>query len=240
MLESASALRSDPQAHAAAGETDLGRDLESVQRKLAQAGRILQQDEGPDRLAALERLRALVRGLKADQQRLAEAAKRGGASGAEKGAQAAGGKQPSQSRGADGASAQSGSGGSTGPYAGYDRGYSIDPSTIRQQVGARMRDISSLHGDFDAIGDLADDVQAVLAALNESRVDGAGGIDLETLRMRQAELLARLQNLELALRESPETKPDSLIARHSAELAPRYQSLVEQYYRRLSEEAVSR
>lgn len=234
MLESARALRSDPRAHAAAEENELGRDLESIEEQLVQAGRTLQQQtEGVERQAALQRLRALVRNLKADQQRLAEAARRGSAADADL---ATNGRQASPSTGTSGMTNGSAKGGPAGPMGGYDRGYSIDASIIRQQTGERMREISTLKGDFTDIGEVAQDVEAVLQALNTSEINGSGTVDLQTLQVRQAQLLARLQRLEVALRESPENNSDGLIARRSAELSPRYQPLVDEYYRRLSEE----
>jgi hypothetical protein len=237
ILDSARKLREDPRAHAESGEIDLEADLGSVQQKLAQAGRSLRQDEGPDRQAALERLRALVRNLKADQQRLAEAANRGTRQPTTAGNK---GDQASQDPAKGSAQGQAGTGGGVGPYGGYDRGYSIDPSTIRRQMTERMGEISALRDQFAGIGDLANDVEAVLAALNETRFDGIDGTELETLRIRQARLLARLQNLELALRESAQEEPARFIARQSIVLTPRYQTLVDHYYRKLSEKAATR
>jgi hypothetical protein len=207
-----------------------------VQQKLAQAGRSLNQDQGPDRQAALERLRALVRNLKADQRRLAEAANRDPGQSGSAGNR---GDQAPQNPAAGSAQGQAGTGTgeAVGPYGGYDRGYGIDPSRIRQQVMDRMGEISALRDQFAGIDDLANDVEAILAALSETQHDGINGTELETLRMRQASVLARLQDLEFALRESAQQEPERFIARQSVVLTPHYQTLVDHYYRKLSEQA---
>jgi hypothetical protein len=53
-------------------------------------------------------------------------------------------------------------------------------------------------------------------------------------------VLARLQDLEFALRESAQKEPERFIARQSVVLTPHYQTLVDHYYRKLSEQAAPR
>lgn len=239
MRNSARALIQDPRAQAATGEPALERDLEAVRQRLARAGeRSEDARAGEDKGMALERLRAMVRNLKADQRRLADTANRGlapdedGTNRGETG-QAGGGT-------GDG-TAQGGryGGGPVGSGYGYDGGYDVDFSGMRRQIRERMAEVSALEDAFGGLDDIAEDVEAVITALNALGAE-AGAEALQALRLRQAELLARLQEAEAGLRDGREAERQSLTVRPPVTVAPRYQSQVERYYRNLSEEPVAR
>ena len=107
---------------------------------------------------------------------------------------------------------------------------------MRRQVGQRIGEIDALRDRFEAVGEVAENVEAVISALDALR-DEADRLGLAALGERQRRLLAELQRLELALREGEAAARPSLSARVPLEVAPRHQRLAERYYRQLSEAA---
>jgi hypothetical protein len=218
-----------------AGESSAtGEDLEAVRQRLARAEGKVRAQGAPDAEDTLERLQAMVRSLKAEQQRLTDAANRGD-DGGKSGERSRAGAPSANGSGAagDGGGATAAGGGPAGPAGGgYDRGYSIDPSEFRQRTLARREELEALRDRFADVGDTAGDVDALIAAL-----DGLGGGDAnpEALRRRHAELLTALQELEARLRREVRETPQPVVTRPPVRVAPEDAAEVERYYRNLSE-----
>ncbi|WP_435104087.1 DUF4175 family protein [Arhodomonas sp. AD133] len=236
MRVSAEALDRDPERTQAAREAQLEDDIEFVRQRLVRADTTARGDgqAGLSEAERLERLRALVRGLKADEQRLADAERQGAASSS--GEQSTGTPPASGAEGA--ATAGTGTGttssstgtGPVGSAGGYDSSYRLGEFTARMRQ--RLGELGELADSFQGAGDVARDISALVEALQGETVPA----DLQALQRQHTALLARLQDIEYRLRENAGGHARAVAVRESTDVPPRYQAAVNRYYRSLSEE----
>ncbi len=196
----------------------LVRDLQSVRESLAEASRRAGAAPGADDDDG-EALRQMVRQLKRDQQRLTEAAAGSGS-----------GERTSGSTGAPGGETTAGP---AAPGAGAWGGWNgtVDIPGMRAGMIERLRRLGPLVERFDGNGSMAEDISALVAAL-EAVSTAPSMREFGELRARQAALLRAAQELELAARESTPIE-DAPPTRGEAPVPPPWQPLVEEYFREL-------
>ncbi len=228
MRISAKALeRGDPDNSQAAREGQLENDIEFVHQRLAQAENTAR---GGDRAGLgdaerLERLQALVRGLKADERRLAEAQRQSPAS-----SSGGAGEPTAPESGTTAASgADGGSAAPAGPAGGYGRSYRL--GELIDRMGRRLGELGDLADAFEATGDVARDISALVETLQGETAPA----DLAALERQHAALLEKLQAIEYRLRRGTTTDPQAVAVREPVDVPTRYQEAVDRYFRSLSE-----
>ena len=102
---------------------------------------------------------------------------------------------------------------------------------MRAGMIERLRRLGPLVERFDGNGSMAEDISALVAAL-EAVSTALSMREFGELRARQAALLRAAQELELAARESTPGE-DAPPTRGEAPVPPPWQPLVEEYFREL-------
>jgi hypothetical protein len=233
-------------------EAEIGSDIGTLQRKLGEAAGAASASGEDKRMAALERMRGLVRGLESVEERLRErGAETGGQNGREQGqegqqgqqgpqGQASGsqsGRQAGQGReGASDGGAQSASG-----FSGGRPGPAPRPDEARQlqrELRERAREAEALGrelregrpGDRGAAAGL-DSALREMRRFEDPRVYG----EPRGLAELVASVVQGLKAAEFAMRREVEG-PDreKLFLSGTQDLPPGWQALVEEYYRSLS------
>ncbi len=105
---------------------------------------------------------------------------------------------------------------------------------INAELGRQVADLGELLETFPPAPELAQDIQAVINALQTQRDAGASK-DSEELMRRHDVLLAQLKASERALREDVSAEPTTVAAGIRAEPGRHQRPMVESYYRNLSE-----
>lgn len=106
---------------------------------------------------------------------------------------------------------------------------------ITAQMLERLRGLRALNDDLDDLRALAGSVDGVIDAIES--LDGEGADRrLQQLAAEHEALLSELKRLEAALRADQPRSGQTTLARTRAEVESRYQSMVERYYRSLSEQ----
>jgi hypothetical protein len=225
-------------------EAEIGSDIGNLQKKLGEAAGAASASGEDKRMAALERMRGLVRGLESVEERLRE----GQPSGQQQGQQGQSGQQgqPSGSQsgraaapGREGASdggAQSGSG-----FSGGRPGPASRPDEARQlqrELRERAREAEALGrelaegrpGDRGAAAGLSSTLRE-MRRFEDPRVYG----EPRGLAELVASVVQGLKAAEFAMRREVEG-PDreKLFLSGTQDLPPGWQALVEEYYRSLS------
>lgn len=239
----------------------ISRDLEALEEDLAAARQAVEGSDRAEQNAALDQAEALVRGLEAMRNRLAERARPGGENEADRagesgrtgepGQQGQSGQQgesrPGESgQGEAGAEGESPSressegapGGGGGPGGRRD-----EARQLRAELDRRVRDAEGLRRELSGIGqsgefgaERLDDVVASLRGLNPERLIG----DPRGMEILEAEVLDTLRELEFDLRRALSGEDVGDVLTGDAGRAPEaYREMVEEYFRNLSREPSS-
>jgi hypothetical protein len=224
-------------------EAEIGSDIGNLQKKLGEAAGAASASGEDKRMAALERMRGLVRGLESVEERLRErGADRGRQSGREQGQQGqksgtqSGGEASPGREGASDGGAQSASGlsgGRPGPAPRPD-----EARQLQRELRERVREAEALGREFrdgrpgerGAAAGL-DSTLREMRRLEDPRVYG----EPRGLAQLVASVVQGLKAAEFAMRREVEG-PDreKLFLSGTQDLPPGWQALVEEYYRSLS------
>jgi len=225
-------------------EAEIGSDIGNLQKKLGEAAGAASASGEDKRMAALERMRGLVRGLESVEERLRE----GQPSGQQQGRQGQSGQQGQQSgspssrgaaQGREGASdggAQSGAGFGGGPPGPAPR--PDEARQLQRELRERAREAEALGrelgegrpGDRGAAAGLGSALRE-MRRFEDPRVYG----EPRGLAELVASVVQGLKAAEFAMRREVEG-PDreKLFLSGTQDLPPGWQALVEEYYRSLS------
>jgi hypothetical protein len=209
-------------------------DLQALRDRLEQAASISSQNETNPLEEALDAARELVRGMESMDRRLQET---------QQSQQGQGG----EGQGQEGGQQQGGQGGgrAMNPAGGQNRGGGAVRSNprpltdeeirqFRNEAGQRSDQARDLQNQLSQAGYSAEDLQAVVAAMNRLEREGTYS-DPAQLRMLQQEILDMLKRLEFGLRRDVEGDADrGATLSGSDEVPDGYRKLVEEYYRALA------
>ena len=223
----------DPQS-AVTLELNIEADLQALRDRLEQAASISSQNETNPLEEALDAARELVRGMESMDRRLQET---------QQSQQGQGG----EGQGQEGGQQQGGQGGgrAMNPAGGQNRGGGAVRSNprpltdeeirqFRNEAGQRSDQARDLQNQLSQAGYSAEDLQAVVAAMNRLEREGTYS-DPAQLRMLQQEILDMLKRLEFGLRRDVEGDADrGATLSGSDEVPDGYRKLVEEYYRALA------
>ncbi|MBT4187244.1 MAG: hypothetical protein HOE14_08545, partial [Gemmatimonadales bacterium] len=197
---------------------------------------------------ALDAARELVRGMESMDRRLQETQQ---SQQGQEGQQGQGGEgqqgQGGEGQGQEGGQQQGGQGGgrAMNPAGGQNRGGGAVRSNprpltdeeirqFRNEAGQRSDQARDLQNQLSQAGYSAEDLQAVVAAMNRLEREGTYS-DPAQLRMLQQEILDMLKRLEFGLRRDVEGDADrGATLSGSDEVPDGYRKLVEEYYRALA------
>jgi len=221
-------------------EAEIGSDIGNLQKKLGEAAGAASASGQDKRMAALERMRGLVRGLESVEERLREGQQQGqqgqsGQQGQQSGSQSGRAAAPGGEGASDG-SAQSASG-----FSGGRPGPAPRPDEARQlqrELRERAREAEALGrelgegrpGDRGAAAGLSSTLRE-MRRFEDPRVYG----EPRGLAELVASVVQGLKAAEFAMRREVEG-PDreKLFLSGTQDLPPGWQALVEEYYRSLS------
>jgi outer membrane murein-binding lipoprotein Lpp len=208
-------------------EAEIGSDIGNLQKKLGEAAGAASASGEDKRMAALERMRGLVRGLESVEERLRE----GQPSGSQSGRAAAPGREGASDGGAQSASGFSG--GRPGPAPRPD-----EARQLQRELRERAREAEALGrelgegrpGDRGAAAGLSSTLRE-MRRFEDPRVYG----EPRGLAELVASVVQGLKAAEFAMRREVEG-PDreKLFLSGTQDLPPGWQALVEEYYRSLS------
>ena len=213
-------------------------DLEALEADLAAARRAVEGSEHAERDSVLDQAQALVRGLEAMRNRLAdrhEPGRESSSGGGEEG-------QPGEDAAAEGRAGDAGQqgtpSGARGQGGGPFGGRPGDVRQLRSELERRIQDAEGLRRELTGIGDggnygaeRLDQVAAALRGLNPERLIG----DPRGMEQLEAEVLDTLRELEFDLRRAFSDEEVADVLTTDAERAPEaYRSMVEEYFRNLS------
>ena len=237
----------DPQS-AVTLELNIEADLQALRDRLEQAASISSQNETNPLEEALDAARELVRGMESMDRRLQETQQ---SQQGQEGQQGQGGEgqqgQGGEGQGQEGGQQQGGQGGgrAMNPAGGQNRGGGAVRSNprpltdeeirqFRNEAGQRSDQARDLQNQLSQAGYSAEDLQAVVAAMNRLEREGTYS-DPAQLRMLQQEILDMLKRLEFGLRRDVEGDADrGATLSGSDEVPDGYRKLVEEYYRALA------
>lgn len=213
-------LRRDSTASTTDLETGIARTLDSVRDKIGTA-RAIAAESGQTRERSLEALRTLVRSQGVVQQSLRTEAR---------------GQRGPQSGTAQGSTDRGGIATDGSADWGHHGSWN-DPqmADVRRSFVEGARQLDSLRQNINTVRRDSGDIEAVIEGLRALAESSAG---VEDLAAHHAQLLAALKEIEWQLRNEDSGGEDvKLVATERVEPGASYRTLVDEYYRRLSEEA---
>jgi hypothetical protein len=223
-------------------EARIGQSLEDTRRAVADAAGALGEPGQAEVARAAERLRDVLRSMRADgRPGEGRARARGGSDDGTPGGRL-GGNDRARAGTAIGSRAGGGPIDGTAPPVGWSSGAGAradlpapDVERLREGFAATARELEVLREELVSAGHEARDIEAVLRAL-AALGEAAGDLDAATLERRHEALIAALQDAERSLRAGlDEDESQALLAADEPRVAAHQRALVDEYYRRLSE-----
>ena len=226
-------------------EQQIGADIEEIRQALSEAEAAIGQNPADQWAEALEATRDLMRGVQSLEQRVGEAARRDGPAQDEQQRQSQGDLQ----QGGQSGQGQRGGGNRTGvPNQGGNRthaqpsDWNVGPDQVRQfsrEYREQAMDAQKLRQLLEQQGVTVDDLDAVIQALREFD-DQRIYADADEIARLQTFVNENLKRFEYRLRrenEGEDTNP--LFLAGSDEVPSGFRDLIEEYFRRLSQEEPS-
>tara|TARA_Y100000782_G_scaffold114262_1_gene149798 strand:- start:2263 stop:5748 length:3486 start_codon:yes stop_codon:yes gene_type:complete len=226
-------------------EQQIGADIEEIRQALSEAEAAIGQNPADQWAEALEATRDLMRGVQSLEQRVGEAAQRDGPDQDEQQRQSQGDLQ----QGGQSAQGQRGGGNRSGlPNQGGNRthaqpgDWNVGPDQVRQfsrEYREQAMDAQKLRQLLEQQGFTVDDLDAVIQALREFD-DQRIYADANEIARLQTFVNENLKRFEYRLRRENEggnTNP--LFLAGSDEVPSGFRDLIEEYFRRLSQEEPS-
>ncbi|MEC9301435.1 MAG: DUF4175 family protein [Acidobacteriota bacterium] len=226
-------------------EQQIGADIEEIRQALSEAEAAIGQNPADQWAEALEATRDLMRGVQSLEQRVGEAARRDGAAQDEQQRQSQGDLQ----QGGQSGQGQRSGGNRTGvPNQGGNRthaqpsDWNVGPDQVRQfsrEYREQAMDAQKLRQLLEQQGVTVDDLDAVIQALREFD-DQRIYADADEIARLQTFVNENLKRFEYRLRrenEGEDTNP--LFLAGSDEVPSGFRDLIEEYFRRLSQEEPS-